>query len=126
MSVNWPKTLIDELYHDHSREPWGGLATFGVLRLALPTGSIAISATDQHSVKVNPTVFHRLRTGDVNSAIDLAARQLSAAGMRPRVKLAVGSSRYAERLAAAMLFGLSDNTYSSLARGLIGYEALKT
>jgi hypothetical protein len=94
------------------------LATFGVLRLALSTAPVAFSATDKYPVRVNPIVFHRLRTGDLSRAIDLAARQLSAAGLRPRVRIAIGSSEHAKRLAAAMAFGASDQTHARLARGL--------
>jgi CRISPR-associated protein Csx17 len=118
MSVRWPKPSFDESDNDPSRDPLGGLATFGVLRLALSTAPVAFSATDKYPVRVNPIVFHRLRTGDLSRAIDLAARQLSAAGLRPRVRIAIGSSEHAKRLAAAMAFGASDQTHARLARGL--------
>ncbi|WP_182867232.1 type I-G CRISPR-associated protein Cas8g1/Csx17 [Rhodopirellula sp. JC639] len=118
MSVRWPRLSIEENNKDPSQDPLGGLATFGVLRLALPTGPVALSATNQHAVRVNPIVFHRLSTGDLSRAIDLAMRQLSAAGLRPRVRIAIGSSDYARRLASAMAFGLSDQTFARLARSL--------
>ena len=126
MSVRWPKPPFDESDNDPSRDPLGGLATFGVLRLALPTGPVALSVTDQHAVRINATVFHRLRTGDLSRAIDLATRQLSAAGLRPRVRSAIGSSDYARRLVAAMAIGLSDQTYARLARGLTQPELPQT
>ena len=118
MSVRWPKPKSDESDKNSSRDPLGGLAAFGVLRLALSTGPVVLSAIDHHTVKINPTVFHRLRAGDLSRAIDLASRQLSAAGLRPRVRIAVGSCEHAKRLAAAMAFGLNNQNYARLARGL--------
>ena len=97
--------------------PLGGLATFGLLRLAIPTGALVV-ANSPVEVRCNPTIFHRLRSGDLSGAIDIARRQLSVAGLRPRIRVAVGSARYARRLAAAMAFGLSRSTLTRLAFGL--------
>jgi CRISPR-associated protein Csx17 len=103
---------------DHSRDPLGGLALYGILRLALPVTKFWVPEHGEVQVRCNPTIFHRLRGGDVSAAVTIAARQLSAAGLRPRLRLGVGSPALARRLAASMAFGISRTTMTRLALGL--------
>jgi len=100
------------------KDPLGGMATYGVLRLALPTGRVWVPGKSDIDIRCNATTFHRLRSGDLVGAINIACQRLSVAGLRPRIKLAVGSVRYAQRLAAAMAFGVSRSTLTRLTLGL--------
>ena len=103
---------------ESGREPLGGMATYGVLRLALPTRVVWLPNKSETTVRCNPTLFHRLRFGDLRGAIEIACRQLGVAGLRPRVQYAVGSPRFARRLAASMAFGISSSTLTRLTLGL--------
>jgi len=101
-----------------NREPLGGLALYGLLRLALPVAPIWLPDQADKKVRCNPTLFYRLKNGDLSGAIQNAARQLTAAGLRPRIRVGVGSPKLARRLAASMAFGISSATTTSLALGL--------
>lgn len=107
-----------------NRQPLGGLAAYGLLKLALPGSEKSISFGGDHTitVKCNPTFFRRLQSGNLPKAIELAARQLSIAGLRPRFQIAVGSERYAKRLAASLAFGIAPPTLSRIALGLTAPE----
>lgn len=100
---------------------------FGVLRLSLPTDAIRIDPRDAapsallsarepvpYDVRCNPAVFHSLVRGDLTNAFSVAYRQLSQAGLRPKMSFATASPQFARRLAAAMIFGLSPKTVSEL------------
>ena len=120
----------------NSRQSLGGLATYGLLKLAHPnhqqvaenkspdrvrTG-VSISKNRNVTVKCNPMIFRRLQTGDLGKSVELAARQLSIAGLRPRFQVAVGSPSFAKRLAASLGFGIALPLLSRIALGLTAPE----
>lgn len=96
----------------------GGMALYGVLRLALPTRKVWLPDLGDVHVCCNSSLFARLRSGDLESAVQLATRQLTAAGLRPRLHIGFGSQQFARRLAASMAFGLSPSEWTRLALGL--------
>ena len=107
-----------------SRHPLGGLATYGLLKLAHPSDrkGVSISKNRDVTVKCNPMIFRRLQTGDLGKSVELAARQLSIAGLRPRFQVAVGSPSFAKRLAASLGFGIAPPLLSRIALGLTAPE----
>lgn len=100
------------------KKPLGGLALYGLLRLAMPVASIWIPDQADTRVRCNPTAFYRLKNGNLGGAIQIATRQLTASGVRPRVNIGLGSSRLARRLAASMAFGVTSATMTRLALNL--------
>jgi len=100
------------------RKPLGGLTLYGLLRLALPVAPIWLRDQADKSIRCNPTIFYRLSTGNLGGAVQIATRQLAAAGLRPRLRTGVGSPQFARRLAAAMAFGISSGTLTRLAFGV--------
>jgi len=118
MSVKFPREQQIGVDPTTDATPLGGLALYGVLRLALPVRSIWIPNHGDVEVRCNPTVFHRLRTGSVSSAVNVAVRRLAAAGLRPRLQMGVGSPSLGRRLAAAMALGLQQREWTRLALGL--------
>lgn len=120
--------------HDsvNDKRPLGGLATYGLLRLAMPTKgkskgeskakSVSLGKGQDYEIRCNSTIFRRLQSGDLGKAIELAARQLSHAGLRPRFATAVGSQQTARRLAASMAFGVAPPTLTRFAFGLTAPE----
>lgn len=100
--------------------PLGGLAAYGLLRLATPTGEDGVSLSRERKIPIrcNPTVLRRLQAGDLGKAIELAARQMSNAGLRPRFTIGTGSAAAARRLAASLAFGVHPKTLTRLAYGL--------
>ena len=67
--------------HLKNRKPLGGLAAYGLLKLAHQTHKNGVSVARNQNVIVNcnPTIFRRLQSGDLSKAIELAARQTSIA-----------------------------------------------
>lgn len=109
---------------DENQQSLGGLAAYGMLRLAHPTRKAGVWLGRNHeaNVRCNPTIFRRLQSGDLPGAIRLASRQLSHAGMRPRFSLAIGSRQSARRLAASLAFGIAPPLMTRLAYGLTAPE----
>ena len=107
-----------------NKRPLGGLAMYGLLRLAMPTRekSVSLGKGQDYEIRCNPTIFRRLQSGDLGKAIELAARQLSYAGLRPRFGVAVGSQQVARRLAASMALGVAPPTITRFAFGLTAPE----
>lgn len=103
---------------DDQHRPLGGLATYGLLRLATPVGAIRLPNQADKHVRCNPLVYRRLQNGNLTGAIDIARQQLVAAGLRPRIQLGIGSPQFARRLAASMAFGVAPFTTTRLALGL--------
>lgn len=121
---------------DHS--PLGGMAAYGVIRLAFGGGSerdgsiwIPEVGTIHNQLKVSmgqrgrrvnvrndSTIHNRLIAGDLQGSLQLAIRRTSVAGLRPRIQVAVGSNEFARRIAASLCFGVSDTTMTQLALGL--------
>ena len=107
-----------------NQRPLGGLAAYGLLKLAHQTNKKGVSVGRNQNVivKCNPTIFRRLQSGDLGKAIQLAARQTSIAGLRPRFQTAVGSPSFAKRLGASLAFGIAPPLLSRIALGLTAPE----
>ncbi|MCA9173793.1 MAG: type I-U CRISPR-associated protein Csx17 [Planctomycetales bacterium] len=126
--LGYARALMAIRFHDRSqtpavkanqldRHPLGGLALYGICRLAMPVGDLGLP-NGKVLVRCNPMLFHRLRAGDVAGAIRTGCRQLSNAGLRPKLQLAIGSQSLGRRLAASLAFGLRFNEWTRLALGL--------
>ena len=107
-----------------NRQPLGGLAAYGLLKLAHQTHKNGVSVGREQNVivKCNSTIFRRLQSGELSKAIELAARQTSIAGLRPRFQVAVGSPTFSKRLAASLAFGIAPPLLSRIAFGLTAPE----
>ncbi|MFO0874462.1 MAG: type I-U CRISPR-associated protein Csx17 [Phycisphaerales bacterium] len=107
--VTWPAADHDDTRH---------LASFAVLRLAHSHSqeeSTLAWGDAGPNVRIDPACLARLDAGDLHTAISIASRRLTAAGVRPRVRRACGGARLARRLAAALLFPLSPDALRQLA-----------
>jgi len=107
--------------YDHS--PLGGMAAYGVIRLAFGggserDGSFWVPGLGSIRVRSESTTHNRLIAGDLQGSLERAIRRTSVAGLRPRIQVAVGSPNFARRIAASLCFGVSDTTMTQLALGL--------
>lgn len=118
MSVKFGQEKERKLDTEKNGNSLGGMALYGLLRLAFPTRLIKLPDHNDVIVRCNPAIFSRLRNGDLPSAVQLATRQLANSGLRPRLQIGVGSSQLARRLAASMAFGLRPVEWTRLALGL--------
>ena len=112
----------------NNRRPLGGLSMYGLLRLAMATKEkgVSLGKGQDYQIRCNPTLFRRLQSGDLGKAVELAARQLSHAGLRPRFATAIGSQQTARRLAASMALGVAPPTLTRFAFGLTAPEMDET
>lgn len=122
MAIRVPSRTDDLSQHGVDKTPLAGLAAFGLLRLAHPTNKFWMPGIGSVDVRCNRTVFIRLAAGDLIGASQIAVRQLSIAGLRPRIRMTTGSAQYARRLAASMVFGIAPGTLRRLATGLTAPE----
>lgn len=90
-------------------------ALYGVFRLALPTDPIVSPSGATYEITCDAAVFRRLITADIAGAFQLAFRRLANAGLRPKMRVAIGSPETARRLAASMVFGIEPKTRNGLA-----------
>lgn len=95
---------------------------YGVLRLALPTDTIRSLSGVDFEITCDASVFKRLVASDLVGAFQLAARRLANAGLRPKLKIAVGDPATARRLAASMAFGTNRRTRDGLAMAVTAAE----
>lgn len=61
---------------------------------------------DRVAIPVEPSVTHRLASGDLPGAADAALRRLRASGLRPVIRAGAGDASLARRLAASLAFAL--------------------
>lgn len=101
---------------EHSRETrYGSLGFYGLVRLAYWPGPLRLrKGTEPVAVPLDPSIFALLRTGDLVRASAAAIRRLSAAGLRPHLRVVAGDPELARRVAAALAFPIT----ASDARGL--------
>lgn len=100
------------------KTPLGGLALYGVCRLATPIGPIPSPDGQGIQVRFNPTLFNRLARGDVPGAFEIGYRQLLNGGLRPKLRLAIGNQQLGRRIAASLVFGLKYQERARLALSL--------
>ena len=77
----------------------------------------SIGGTD-FSVRTDPAIVQRLLGGDAASALTLAARRLTAVGLRPYLRTAVADRVFAQRLAASLVFPIHPDAATWLAERL--------
>lgn len=102
MALDWnkaPRLAFPEMTLDDK----GVLALYGVLRLTHLPIPFELRGTE-YRVKTDPAIVQRLLGGDAASALTLAARRLSAAGLHPYVRTAIADAAFAQRLAATLIF----------------------
>lgn len=98
--------------------PLGGLSAYGVFRLAMPVGDLKLPSDNSVKTRCNPALFRRLQNGDIPNAFQLAVRQLTNVGLRPKLQMATGTPAQGSRLAASMVFGLKSAEWTRLALAL--------
>lgn len=102
---------------EHSRETrYGSLGFYGLVRLAYWPGPLRLrKGTEPVAVPLDPSIFALLRTGDLVRASAAAIRRLSAAGLRPHLRVVAGDPELARRVAAALAFPITASDARSLA-----------
>ena len=113
MALDWkdsPRLAFPPLTTDDK----GVLALYGVLRLAHMPAPFEVRGTE-YRVKTDPAIVQRLLSGDAASALTLAARRLTAVGLRPYVRTAIADTAFAQRLAAALIFPIHPESAAWLA-----------
>lgn len=124
MALDWRRFALPPGWRRAPAGEAGEVALYGIFRLALWPGPVTVPgspdapATGAVDVGLDPAVFTRLATGDVQRAAVAAYRRLSAAGLRPHVRAAVGSAALARRLAAALAFALHAGDAAALVERL--------
>lgn len=116
MALEWkdaPRLSFPTLTADDK----GVLALYGVLRLAHMPGPFEIEGTE-YRVKTDPAIIQRLLAGDAATALAVAVRRLTAAGLRPYVRTAVADAAFARRLAASLIFPIHPDSAAWLANKL--------
>jgi len=101
---------------ERSRETrYGSLGFYGLVRLAYWPRPLSLrKGTDPITVPLDPSIFAFLRNGDLVRASTAAIRRLSAAGLRPHLRIVAGDPALSRRVAAALAFPIA----ASDARGL--------
>lgn len=118
MAIRFHESPIRTASWNRETSPLGGLALYGICRLATPMGSLQLPEGQTIDVRCNPTLFRRLTSGDLSGAIQIGYRQLSNVGLRPKLRLATGTQELGRRLAASLVFGLRANAWTRLALSL--------
>lgn len=105
---------------EHSRETrYGSLGFYGLVRLAYWPGPLRLrKGAEPITVPLDPSIFARLRTGDLVRASTAAIRRLSAVGLRPHFRLVAGDPALARRVAAALAFPIAPGDAAGLAMRL--------
>ncbi len=100
-----------------SADDLGGLATYGLLRLATMPDGLDLSGT-KVAIPYDHRVVLALTAGALDRAVDLAARRLRSSGLRPFVDRTIGGPSHALRLAAALALPLHRRDAARLAHRL--------
>lgn len=117
MALRWEElakevpTLREELGSPsdaEERDAAGSLALFGLLRLCHHWGPVPVSNADPVAVRLDPAIFARLMVGGVQQAVEIAVQRLSASGLRPKLRTAIGTEFDGRRLAAALAFPIGN------------------
>ncbi len=116
-------------------------AVYGLLRLATPfapippmkrlawdpkTGSRSLRECQGITIALDPALLERLLAEDLSGAFRIAQHRLRAAGLRPRISVAAAPRRHLRRLAASLLFPISNRDLHDLAERLTKAPADET
>jgi len=77
------------------------------LPFAVPVRSTDGRLLSSVEVRLDPEPLRRLASGDVDAALKIAVRRLSASGLRPVFRRATSTPAFARRLAASLAFPIS-------------------
>ncbi len=91
---------------------------FGLLRLVHLPQPLLIRGVEIR-VPVDPSIIANLLAGNLSRAIATSVRRLTASGLRPYLRTAVGDAALARRYAAALLFPLAPGDAAKLAQRLV-------
>jgi CRISPR-associated protein Csx17 len=89
-----------------------------VIRLALLPWPLKNRHGGEYRIGTNPAIFRRLANGDAATAVELALRQLGAAGIQTAVRAATVPPDAARRWAAALAFPIHQKTAGRFLRHL--------
>ncbi|MGH7127802.1 MAG: type I-G CRISPR-associated protein Cas8g1/Csx17, partial [Planctomycetaceae bacterium] len=97
--------------------PTSELGVYGLFRLVYNPHSIErADGAAPVSVPLDPAPYARLAAGDLMHAAEAAIRRLSAAGLRPHIRIAVGSPPLARRIAMTLAFPIRPGDTTLLAQ----------
>ncbi|HWV57848.1 MAG TPA: type I-U CRISPR-associated protein Csx17 [Longimicrobiales bacterium] len=92
---------------------------YGLVRIAYWPRRIRPSLNAEPvSIPLDPVILNRLMTGDLVRASATAIRRLSAAGLRPHLRIAAGDPALARRIAASLVFPIAERDAFALAHRL--------
>lgn len=111
----WPQQFIEVSRLGHNEWPDDAWL---VIRLALLPWPLMSRRGGEIRVGTDPAIFRRLASGDTSTAVELALRRLSAAGIRTAIRVAAVSAETARLWAAALAFPITQNTAMTFARRL--------
>jgi CRISPR-associated protein Csx17 len=119
MALDWREFRVPWKTGRSGPSAAGTLGPYGLIRLAHWPGPLRLEgAAEPVNIRLDPAIFARLATGDLSAATTIAVRRLSASGLRPHFRQAVGTLELARRLAAALAFPISARDAAVLARRL--------
>lgn len=119
MALDWQELRVPWQAGRSGLGAAGILGLYGLIRLAHSPGPLRLTrAAEPINIRLDPAIFARLATGDLAAATTIAVRRLSASGLRPYFRQAVGTPETARRLAAALAFPNNERDAAVLARRL--------
>lgn len=115
MALDWSRfhgPLAKKAY----RRPLGSLGFYGLVRLAHWPMPLAIRKDAAPvEIPIDPAILARLTVGDLVRASSAAIRRLSAAGLRPHLRVVAGDAELARRVALALVFPIREADAVALA-----------
>lgn len=98
---------------------FGSMGFYGLVRLAYWPGALRIKeGAEAIAIPLDPSILARLTSGDLVRASTAAIRRLSAAGLRPHLRVVAGDPVLARRVAVALAFPIAERDAASLAKRL--------
>lgn len=123
MALDWRRFRTPFRRSKGTGRALGALGFYGLVRLAhWPRPLRTRPEAEEVSVPLDPAIFARLAVGDLVRASTAAIRRLSAAGLRPHLRIVAGDAELARRVAVALTFPIREQDAVALARRLIRPE----
>ncbi|MBL8724188.1 MAG: type I-U CRISPR-associated protein Csx17, partial [Planctomycetes bacterium] len=88
-------------------DPLQMLLRLAHLPFAIPVRNADGRSVAEVEVRLDPEPLRRLAAGDIDAALSVAVRRLSASGLRPVFRRGIASASLARRLAASLAFPIS-------------------
>ncbi|GBE41971.1 MAG TPA: type I-U CRISPR-associated protein Csx17 [Rhizobiales bacterium] len=111
----WPQQFIE--VSQPEQVEWPDDAWL-VIRLTLLPWMLRSWEGGEMHIGTDPAIFRRLESGDASTAVELALRRLSAAGIRTTVRVATVPRETAKLWAAALAFPITRSTAAAFLRRL--------